>query len=57
MVQHARPAMQRNIDHVWTLVCGILVFFMQAGFVLLEMGAVRAKNSINCAMKGLLDFL
>lgn len=56
MVQHARPAMQRNIDHVWTLTCGILVFFMQAGFVLLEMGAVRAKNAINCAMKGLLDF-
>ena len=55
-VKHERPAMQKNIDHVWTLVAGIMVFFMQAGFVLLEMGAVRAKNAINCAMKGMLDF-
>lgn len=55
-VKHERPAMQKNIDHVWTLVAGIMVFFMQAGFALLEMGAVRAKNSINCAMKGMLDF-
>lgn len=55
-VKHQRPAMQKNIDHVWTLMAGIMVFFMQAGFALLEMGSVRAKNSINCAMKGLLDF-
>ena len=55
-VKHARPAIQKNIDHVWTLVAGILVFFMQAGCALLEMGAVRAKNAINCAMKGMLDF-
>ena len=55
-LQYQRPAMQKNIDHVWTLVAGIMVFFMQAGFALLEMGAVRAKNAINCAMKGLLDF-
>lgn len=51
-----RPQMQKNIDYVWTLMAGILVFFMQAGFAMLEMGSARAKNSINCAMKGLLDF-
>jgi ammonium transporter, Amt family len=51
-----RPALQRNIDHVWILLCGVLVFWMQAGFAMLEMGLTRAKNSINCAMKGLLDF-
>jgi ammonium transporter, Amt family len=51
-----RPAMQKNIDYVWTLISGIMVFFMQAGFAFLEMGCSRAKNTINCAMKGLLDF-
>lgn len=51
-----RPAIQRNTDFVWTVIAGMLVFFMQAGFALLEMGSVRAKNAINCAMKGLLDF-
>ncbi len=51
-----RPAMQKNIDYVWTLICGIMVFFMQAGFAFLEMGCARAKNTINCAMKGMLDF-
>jgi ammonium transporter, Amt family len=51
-----RPAIQTNVDLVWTLVAGILVFWMQAGFAMLEIGFTRAKNSINCAMKGLLDF-
>jgi ammonium transporter, Amt family len=55
-VKLERPAVQRNIDHVWTLMAGILVFWMQAGFAMLEIGFTRAKNSINCAMKGLLDF-
>jgi ammonium transporter, Amt family len=51
-----RPRLQKNLDYVWTLMCGMMVFFMQAGFALLEMGSARAKNCINCAMKGLLDF-
>jgi Amt family ammonium transporter len=51
-----RTQIQRNIDHVWTLLAGILVFWMQAGFAMLEIGFTRAKNSINCAMKGILDF-
>lgn len=51
-----RPAMQKHSDYVWTLICGVMVFFMQAGFAMLEMGSARAKNAINCAMKGLLDF-
>jgi ammonium transporter, Amt family len=51
-----RPQLQKNIDHVWMLLAGILVFWMQAGFAMLEIGFTRAKNSINCAMKGILDF-
>ncbi|MCL4105695.1 UNVERIFIED_CONTAM: hypothetical protein GTU68_023762 [Idotea baltica] len=34
----------------------ILVFFMQVGFCMLEMGLVRSKNCINVAMKNALDF-
>lgn len=40
----------------WVLVAGVLVFNMQAGFVMLELGMCRAKNSINILMKGYLDF-
>lgn len=38
------------------LVCGILVFVMQAGFMCLEAGLVRQKNSINVAIKNFTDF-
>jgi len=36
---------------IWLLVATALVFFMQAGFLCLEAGAVRAKNSVNVAIK------
>ena len=45
------------IDVAWTLICGILVFLMQAGFMCLEAGFVRQKNSINVAIKNVTDFL
>jgi len=45
------------IDIVWILVCGGLVFLMQAGFMCLECGLTRAKNSINVAIKNLTDFV
>src|SRR4051812_2993940 len=35
---------QVALNLVWTLVCGFLVMFMQAGFALVETGLVRAKN-------------
>jgi ammonium transporter, Amt family len=41
---------------IWLLVTGFLVFFMQAGFALVECGLTRAKNSVNIMMKNLLDF-
>jgi Amt family ammonium transporter len=44
------------IDVLWVLTCTILVFVMQAGFCCLECGLVRAKNSINVAIKNLIDF-
>ena len=47
---------QHNLDVVWTLVAGILVFTMQAGFALVETGFTRAKNAANIMMKNLMDF-
>jgi len=44
------------IDTVWTLVAGFLVFFMQAGFAMVETGFTRAKNAGNIIMKNLMDF-
>ncbi|TAF52058.1 MAG: ammonium transporter [Oscillatoriales cyanobacterium] len=44
------------IDLVWMLICSGLVFLMQAGFMCLESGMTRSKNSINVAIKNLADF-
>lgn len=47
---------QTHADYVWTLVAAALVFFMQAGFAMVETGFTRAKNAINIIMKNLMDF-
>ncbi|MGD1908835.1 MAG: ammonium transporter [Leptolyngbyaceae cyanobacterium] len=44
------------IDTLWLLLCSGLVFLMQAGFMCLESGLTRSKNSINVAVKNLADF-
>ena len=44
------------IDTLWLLICSGLVFLMQAGFMCLESGLTRSKNSINVAVKNLADF-
>lgn len=45
-----------STDVMWTLIGGILVFFMQAGFALCEAGLTRAKNTGNILMKNMMDF-
>ena len=44
------------IDIFWLLFCSVLVFLMQPGFMCLESGLTRSKNSINVAIKNLADF-
>ncbi|MFB3920053.1 MAG: ammonium transporter, partial [Candidatus Velamenicoccus archaeovorus] len=39
------------VDYVWVLLCGFLVFFMQAGFAMVETGFCRAKNATNLMAK------
>jgi Amt family ammonium transporter len=47
---------QTHANYLWTLIAAGLVFFMQAGFAMVEAGFTRAKNSINIMMKNLMDF-
>ena len=48
-------SVEGDMGMLWMLLSGILVFFMQAGFTLVEAGMTRPKNAINIAMKNLLD--
>ena len=48
--------MYSSLDTIWTLLGAVLVFFMQAGFAMVETGFTRAKNAGNIIMKNLLDF-
>jgi Amt family ammonium transporter len=52
-----KEELQTNINIVWTCVAAFLVFFMQAGFALVETGFTRAKNAVNILMKNLMDFV
>jgi Amt family ammonium transporter len=52
-----KTELQTNINIVWTLVAAFLVFFMQAGFAMVETGFTRAKNSVNILMKNAFDFV
>lgn len=54
--QDAATAIRADLDHVWIMVAAALVLLMQIGFMLLEAGMVRSKNSINVAQKNLADF-
>ena len=48
--------LSQNIDTLWVINCAILVFIMQAGFMCMESGLSRHKNSINVALKNAADF-
>ncbi len=47
---------QHALDTIWLLLAAALVFFMQAGFAMVEIGLTRAKNAGNIIMKNLMDF-
>ena len=54
-IELAVEAINGDMGMLWMLLSGILVFFMQAGFTLVETGMTRSKNAANIAMKNLLD--
>jgi Amt family ammonium transporter len=54
--KNAIDLLQTNLNYVWTLVAACLVFFMQAGFAMVESGFTRAKSAVNIMMKNLMDF-
>ena len=49
-------ALASSLDTFWILITGALVFFMQAGFALVEAGFTRSKNTTNILFKNLMDF-
>jgi Amt family ammonium transporter len=55
-VDAGKEEVQLNINIVWTCIAAFLVFFMQAGFAMVEAGFTRAKNAVNILMKNLMDF-
>ncbi|MBM9575814.1 ammonium transporter [Leptospira sp. 201903070] len=49
--------LSKGADPIWLIICAALVFFMQAGFLMLETGLSRLKNTINVAVKNLMDYI
>jgi len=47
--------LKTEVDTVWVITAAALVFFMQAGFALLESGMSRSKNAVNVVMKNYMD--
>ncbi|MBL8078333.1 MAG: ammonium transporter [Anaerolineales bacterium] len=47
----------RGLNTLWILITGFLVFWMQAGFALVEAGLTRSKNTTNILFKNLIDFV
>jgi Amt family ammonium transporter len=54
--KEAIDLVQTHANYLWTLIAAALVFFMQAGFAMVEAGFTRAKSAINILMKNLMDF-
>jgi Amt family ammonium transporter len=46
---------KRDLDISWLIICGAMVFFMQAGFAMLEAGIVQPKNMANILFKNMVD--
>ncbi len=49
-------SLSMGLNTAWVLITGSLVFFMQAGFALVEAGFTRSKNTTNILFKNLTDF-
>jgi ammonium transporter, Amt family len=47
-------SVQASVDSLWVMIAAVLVFFMHAGFAMVETGFTRAKNSLNILMKNFL---
>ncbi|MCQ2438973.1 MAG: ammonium transporter [Oscillospiraceae bacterium] len=56
MVKLIQESVSAEVFGVWFLIGAALVFFMQAGFAMVETGFTRAKNAGNIIMKNLMDF-
>jgi len=56
MTEEIMNAVNSQLFAVWFLIGAALVFWMQAGFAMVEAGFTRAKNSGNILMKNLMDF-
>ncbi len=56
MTEELRAAISGEVFGVWFLIGAALVFWMQAGFAMVETGFTRAKNAGNILMKNLMDF-
>lgn len=51
-----RQELSEDLNILWTLLAGFLVFFMQAGFALVETGFTRAKNAAHTMMMNMMVF-
>ena len=56
IMEFVKEAVTTEVFGVWFLIGAALVFFMQAGFAMVETGFTRAKNAGNIIMKNLMDF-
>jgi Amt family ammonium transporter len=56
MAENTDTTLQIAINTIWVLMTAFLVFFMQAGFGMVEAGFIRAKNTSNILTKNFLDF-
>ena len=56
MKELVQEAVSTEVFAVWFLIGAALVFWMQAGFAMVEAGFTRAKNTGNIIMKNLMDF-
>ena len=56
MIRLVEETVGTQVFGIWFLIGAALVFFMQAGFAMVETGFTRAKNAGNIIMKNLMDF-